>query len=101
LTHLRQNKQNAARSPDEIRRFGLEDCPMVHLDKSGFTDGFYEWKKLDAKGKLKQPHAMAMARDAQMVMAGLWAKWKSPTNQPPKSLSRSRQLTFLSGSHEH
>ena len=24
------------------------------------TDGFYEWKKLDAKGKLKQPYAIAM-----------------------------------------
>ena len=21
-------------TPDEMRRFGLEDCPMVHLDKS-------------------------------------------------------------------
>ena len=41
------------------------------------TDGFYEWKKLDAKGKLKQPYAIAMADDdAQMVMAALWAKWK-------------------------
>jgi putative SOS response-associated peptidase YedK len=44
------------------------------------TDGFYEWKKLDAKGKLKQPYAIAMADNAQMVMAGLWAKWKSPTS---------------------
>src|SRR5262249_37531187 len=35
---------------------------------------------LDAKGKLKQPHAIAMADNAQMVMAGLWAKWKSPTS---------------------
>ncbi len=42
------------------------------------TDGFYEWKKLDAQGKVKQPHAIAMADNAQMVMAGLWAKWKSP-----------------------
>ena len=44
------------------------------------TDGFYEWKKLDAKGKVKQPYAIAMAEKAQMVMAGLWAKWKSPTS---------------------
>ena len=42
------------------------------------TDGFYEWKKLDAKGKQKQPYAVAMADDAPMVMAGLWAKWKDP-----------------------
>jgi putative SOS response-associated peptidase YedK len=42
------------------------------------TDGFYEWKK--QKGKLKQPHAIATAEGAQMVMAGLWEKWKSPTS---------------------
>jgi putative SOS response-associated peptidase YedK len=35
------------------------------------TDGFYEWKKLDPNGKLKQPYAIAMADDGQMVMAGL------------------------------
>jgi putative SOS response-associated peptidase YedK len=44
------------------------------------TDGFYVWKKRDAKGKLKQPHAIAMIENAQMVMAGLWAKWKAPTS---------------------
>jgi putative SOS response-associated peptidase YedK len=45
------------------------------------TDGFYEWKKLDAKGKEKQPYAIAMSDHAQMVMAGLWAKWKSPAGE--------------------
>jgi hypothetical protein len=45
------------------------------------TDGFYEWKKLDSKGKQKQPYAIAMADDGQMVMAGLWAKWKSPRGE--------------------
>jgi putative SOS response-associated peptidase YedK len=44
------------------------------------TDGLYEWKKLDAKGKLKQPYAIAMGDDDQMVMAGLWARWKSPAS---------------------
>lgn len=42
------------------------------------TDGFYEWKKLDDKGKDKQPFAIAMHDDAQMIMAGLWARWKDP-----------------------
>jgi putative SOS response-associated peptidase YedK len=45
------------------------------------TDGFYEWKKLDPKGKHKQPYAIAMADDEQMVMAGIWAKWKSPKGE--------------------
>jgi hypothetical protein len=26
---------------DEMRRFGLEDCPMVHLDKSGKIDCYF------------------------------------------------------------
>jgi len=42
------------------------------------TDGFYEWKKLNAKDK--QPYAISMADGGQMVMAGLWASWRSPTN---------------------
>jgi putative SOS response-associated peptidase YedK len=45
------------------------------------TDGFYEWKTLDPKGKEKQPYAIAMADDGQMVMAGLWAKWKSANGE--------------------
>jgi putative SOS response-associated peptidase YedK len=43
------------------------------------TDGFYEWKKLNAKEK--QPYAIGMASEENMVMAGLWAKWKSPTGE--------------------
>ena len=54
------------------------------------TDGFYEWKKLDAKGKQKQPYAIAMANDAPMVMAGLWAKWEDP-----KSGGAVRSCTIL------
>src|SRR4029077_15300793 len=45
------------------------------------TDGFYEWKKLDPKGKEKKPYAIAMKHHQQMVMAGLWAKWKSPNGE--------------------
>ena len=28
-------------TPDEMRRFGLEDCPMVHLDESGEIDCYF------------------------------------------------------------
>ena len=42
------------------------------------TDGFYEWKKLDLKGKVKQPYAIAMADNGEMVMAGLWDRWRDP-----------------------
>jgi putative SOS response-associated peptidase YedK len=49
------------------------------------TDGFYEWKKLDPKGKEKQPYAIAMADAAPMVMAGLWARWNSPSGEEVQS----------------
>ena len=45
------------------------------------TDGFYEWKKLDASGKRKQAYAIGPADDdAPMIMAGLWATWRNPAN---------------------
>src|SRR6516165_630584 len=28
-------------TPDEMRRFGLKDCPVVHLDKSGEIDCYF------------------------------------------------------------
>ena len=37
------------------------------------TDGFYEWRVLDAKNK--QPYAIAMSDGSMMVMAGLWDQW--------------------------
>jgi SOS response associated peptidase (SRAP) len=36
---------------------------------------------IDPKGKEKQPYAIAMADNAPMVMAGMWAKWKSPEGE--------------------
>jgi putative SOS response-associated peptidase YedK len=42
------------------------------------TAGFYEWKKLDPKGKEKQPYAVSLGNRGPMLMAGLWEPWKSP-----------------------
>jgi putative SOS response-associated peptidase YedK len=45
------------------------------------TNGFYEWKKLDVKGKKKkQAYAIDIADGGPMVMAGLWDTWKSPAS---------------------
>lgn len=42
---------------------------------------FYEWKKLDEKGKEKQPYAIFMAEEGKpVVMAGLWSSWRDPLN---------------------
>ena len=42
------------------------------------TGGFYEWKKLDAEGKQKQPYAVGLGNKGPMLMAGLWDVWKHP-----------------------
>jgi len=52
-----------------LPNLGFSGCLGARPTVPHQTDGFYEWKKLDAKGKLKQPYAIAMAdEDAQMVM---------------------------------
>src|SRR5258708_1112364 len=38
------------------------------------ADGFYEWKKLDAK--TKQPYAFAMKSGDPFAFAGVWTRWK-------------------------
>jgi putative SOS response-associated peptidase YedK len=38
------------------------------------ADGFYEWKKLDAK--TRQPYAFSMANGEPFAFAGLWDAWK-------------------------
>jgi putative SOS response-associated peptidase YedK len=40
------------------------------------ADGFYEWKKLDAK--TRQPYAFAMRDGSPFAFAGLWDAWKDP-----------------------
>lgn len=36
------------------------------------ASSFFEWKKLDAKGKIKQPYAVGMGNRQPMSFAGLW-----------------------------
>jgi len=42
------------------------------------ADGFYEWKKLDAK--TKQPYAITMKDRSVFGFAGLWERWKDSTS---------------------
>ena len=42
------------------------------------ADGFYEWKKVDAR--TKQPYAYTLKDDAPFAFAGLWEAWKDPAN---------------------
>lgn len=40
------------------------------------VSGFYEWKKLDAGGKRKQPHYITSSDGEPFMLAGLWTSWK-------------------------
>jgi putative SOS response-associated peptidase YedK len=42
------------------------------------ADGFYEWKRLDAKSK--QPYAIVMKDRGPFGFAGLWERWKDKTS---------------------
>jgi len=42
-----------------------------------FTSG----RKLEPKGKIKQAYAVDMASGDEMVMAGLWSKWRDPASR--------------------
>ena len=39
------------------------------------TDGFYEWKWLDAKDKNKQKYLIALPNNEAFAFAGLWNEW--------------------------
>ena len=61
----------------EKTSFAPENLFQQHRSVS---NGFYEWKKLDEKGKKKQAYAIDMADGSPMVTAGLWSSWKNPTS---------------------
>ncbi|BCG86553.1 MULTISPECIES: SOS response-associated peptidase family protein [unclassified Mesorhizobium] len=39
------------------------------------VDGCFEWQKLDAPGKKKQPYAIAMRSGEPFAMAGIWKEY--------------------------
>jgi putative SOS response-associated peptidase YedK len=45
------------------------------------ADGFYEWKKLDAK--TKQPMFIHLRGDRPFAFAGLWERWRPDENSDP------------------
>jgi putative SOS response-associated peptidase YedK len=52
------------------------------------ADAFYEWQRLDEKGKKKQAYAIARRDGEMMAFAGLWESWRDPaTKQPLETFS--------------
>lgn len=49
------------------------------------ADGFYEWKKIDAK--TKQPYAFGMKDNAVFAFAGVWERWIAPDKKPVDSFA--------------
>lgn len=46
------------------------------------ANSFFEWKKLDATGKDKQPYAIGLGNKGPMALAGLWEEWKPNEGAP-------------------
>jgi putative SOS response-associated peptidase YedK len=60
--------ENLQESASWKHLLGKKHCVII-------TDGFYEWKKLDEKGKKKQPYLIRMKNMRFTLMAGLWDSW--------------------------
>lgn len=41
-------------------------------------DGFYEWQKLDEKGRKKRPFLIRRPMQGPIALAGIWECWQSP-----------------------
>ena len=80
---------NFAKSLDEFKGFSTINAKAETLQERAIwrrpfhkfrclvpADGFYEWKKLDAK--TKQPFAYSLSNGEPFAFAGLWDAWKNP-----------------------
>jgi putative SOS response-associated peptidase YedK len=61
----------AAEKPSFRSAFRQRHCLIL-------ADGFYEWKKLEAKKK--QPYLFRLKSGLPFAFAGLWEKWTGPEN---------------------
>ena len=59
-------------APDARHPFGTSNACVF------LADGFYEWQKLDEKGKRKQPYLIRHPQEKPFAMAGIFERWMSP-----------------------
>jgi putative SOS response-associated peptidase YedK len=72
ISTINAKAENVSKSPTWRAPFKKRRCLVP-------ADGFYEWKKLDAK--TKQPYAFSLQDGASFAFAGLWDAWKEPDGQ--------------------
>jgi len=70
--HINARAETAATAATFKRYFNDRRCIVP-------ADGFYEWERLEAGGKL--PHFIRRADDEPLALAGLWASWRSPEGE--------------------
>jgi len=58
------------------------------------ADGYYEWKKLLGR-KDKQPMFLHRDSGSPLAFAGLWERWREPTNHPDASPMVRETFTIL------
>jgi putative SOS response-associated peptidase YedK len=49
------------------------------------SDGFFEWRKLNAREKI--PYRIFLKDESLFAMAGIWDTWKGPDGEPVNSFS--------------
>ena len=64
--------------------------------------GFYEWKKLDAKGKDKQPYLVTLKDGKVMGLAGLWEERKRDGGEVQRTFTivTTKANKFMSALHD-
>jgi putative SOS response-associated peptidase YedK len=70
--HINARSETAATASTFKRYFADRRCLIP-------ADGFYEWERLEAGGKL--PHFISRGDGAPLALAGLWASWRSPEGE--------------------
>lgn len=76
----------------DIQKFTLNARLETLHQKESFKDyveqrclvianGFYEWKWMDSKGKIKNKYEIGIGNDDLFAFAGLYSQWKNPDNQ--------------------
>ena len=63
------------------------------------VDGYFEWQKLDASGKKKEPYAIAMKSGEPFAMAGIWEDYADNRRTHPDLRDRHMRAERVDGDY--